>query len=918
MLYYSIDKMLPKKASPGNPMVYAVKGWVFSDSRAARIQVVVGDSVFDATDKTIYRPDVLADYLHIDRKLNSLFSGFRVPVVIEPVSNIEERDVYLEVTFQNGITGRIELGTLTLSPYTSRELDIQTSDDTGLVTICMTTYNPDLEQFRRQVESIRSQEYRNWICIVSDDCSKISCRKQILEILGNDERFIFIDNEDNVGFYHNFERCLERVPKEAQFVALADQDDYWYPNKLSLSVKALLEHECSKLVYCDMRIVKRDGSLIYDSYWVKRKNYYRNKDLDLLVIANTVTGAASVFRADILRDILPFPPRNGDIYHDQWIAMIASMRGGIEYIDEPLYDYVQSDNNVIGHTNFGSKPFIEAIMELRPMQEVRKLVKDKNRPLKVKSKLILRELYANMVSLYNFNHLNAEHIVTLAENAEQRGATPEMLKLIRRYRSVRGLWKVHRKVSRGKETLNNIELWMLVSLLVNRLTGTFVIPMRRWVRRLTQSTYATSVASQGATDRMSLTAVENPTYGVDHYVLEYKRKFMGRRFVVSTEAPRRVNLLISQIDPQNFFGGYIGMFNLAKKFYELGYLIRILMTDQSEFSKENLDQIKNHDGRLKTFLTDAEFQTCYSFEQEVKISESDIFIATSWWTAHLASEATNETIYSKFIYLAQDYEPIFYENGTYKVLAENSYRLDYYPIFSTDILQQYFVQSGIVSPLNAGSYFKNPILRFELSEQQMVRPSKRRKKKLLFYARPQPHNSRNLYALGCLAIDRARELGGFSEEEWEIIGIGGDKSTQVLPSGIRIKHIGKLNMDDYEELLPQHNLGLALMDSPHPSLLPIEMASAGLLVVTNTYGIKTAEYFRQISSNISAVPPDIESLAHALLKQSTEAEHYKQRLAGSDVNWPHEWSEALPDNELFKAIREVEESMQLAVATAEE
>ncbi|MNE68766.1 hypothetical protein D3C80_1644440 [compost metagenome] len=143
-------------------------------------------------------------------------------------------------------------------------------------------------------------------------------------------------------------------------------------------------------------------------------------------------------------------------------------------------------------------------------------------------------------------------------------------------------------------------------------------------------------------------------------------------------------------------------------------------------------------------------------------------------------------------------------------------------------------------------------------------------------------------------------------------------STQVLPSGIRIKHIGKFNMDDYEELLPQHDLGLALMDSPHPSLLPIEMASAGLLVVTNTYGIKTAEYFRQISSNISAVPSDIESLAHALLKQSAEAEHYEQRIAGSDVNWPHEWNEVLPDNELYKAIREVEDSMQLAAATAEE
>ena len=40
-----------------------------------------------------------------------------------------------------------------------------------LVAICMAAFEPPLELFRRQVESIRAQTLTDWICVVSDDCS---------------------------------------------------------------------------------------------------------------------------------------------------------------------------------------------------------------------------------------------------------------------------------------------------------------------------------------------------------------------------------------------------------------------------------------------------------------------------------------------------------------------------------------------------------------------------------------------------------------------------------------------------------------------------------------------------------------------------------------------------------------------------
>jgi hypothetical protein len=43
-------------------------------------------------------------------------------------------------------------------------------------------------------------------------------------------------------------------------------------------------------------------------------------------------------------------------FHDHWLATVALARGEISYIDEPLYDYVQHEHAVIGHTTANRPP----------------------------------------------------------------------------------------------------------------------------------------------------------------------------------------------------------------------------------------------------------------------------------------------------------------------------------------------------------------------------------------------------------------------------------------------------------------------------------------------------------------------------------------------------------------------------------
>jgi glycosyltransferase involved in cell wall biosynthesis len=213
-----------------------------------------------------------------------------------------------------------------------------------LVAICMATYEPDPRLLERQIGSIREQTHGNWVCLVSDDGSSPERLEHLRALTGGDERFALRVGGERLGFYGNFERALGMVPAAAQFVALADQDDRWHPDKLAALLAAL---GAARLVYSDMRIVDEAGAVVSETFWRGRRNNY--SDLASLLLANTVTGAASLFRRELLELVLPFPEPVGDPFHDQWIAAVALAVGELAYVDRPLYDYVQHGGAARGH-----------------------------------------------------------------------------------------------------------------------------------------------------------------------------------------------------------------------------------------------------------------------------------------------------------------------------------------------------------------------------------------------------------------------------------------------------------------------------------------------------------------------------------------------------------------------------------------
>jgi glycosyltransferase involved in cell wall biosynthesis len=330
-----------------------ISGWFYHKKRYVRkIEFLVDNKSFNVC--TIHRAsentleNLINDKMTDINLIASLSSRFWSIIDIPFQKNNSAVSLAIKVILDNNEFSLVNIGVINVSIIKDKNLIALSKNkslNSPLVAVCMATYNPNLDFLKKQIESIKAQTYNNWICIISDDCSLPEVYEGIKKEISNDNRFHIFRNENNLGFYYNFERTLYLVPNEVEYIALCDQDDYWHNDKIEKSLNKFDKN--TQLVYCDMNLIDEMGNYLAETYWMNRKNNY--SDLEWMILANTVTGAATVFKRSLLDRILPFPERIGYSFHDWWIALCALMEGKINYIDEPLYDYRQHGNNVIGH-----------------------------------------------------------------------------------------------------------------------------------------------------------------------------------------------------------------------------------------------------------------------------------------------------------------------------------------------------------------------------------------------------------------------------------------------------------------------------------------------------------------------------------------------------------------------------------------
>lgn len=809
-----------------------------------------------------------------DPALHSYRSGFWGLVRIAGTVAVGHHlELALEARLADGTASRTVIGeveVVRVQPEAPARPATPAPDAGPLVAICMATHNPPADLLEHQLASIRAQTHRRWICLISDDCSAPERFEVLQRLVGDDPRFAVSRSPQRLDFYRNFERALAMVPPEADLVALADQDDRWDEDKLATLIEALGE---ARLVYSDARVVDRDGTTISDTYWsVRRPNHH---DMLSLLVANSVSGSATLLRRDLLDDALPFPPAQFAHYHDHWLALVALAQGEIRFVKRPLYDYVQHGQAALGHDAANRMPTLRERLRRRDRRDS-----------------------VRMWRLHYFvDHCRLLQCVAILQLRLGDRMRPDSDRVLRRFAAAEDSpAQIGRLAARGAremggrgETLG--AEWMLFCALAWRRLLTLTARDRPQRRLRLDAVPPPDLAPRAGRRQSSGSAVET-----------IAAKIAPLKLAPSADEPVRVNLLVPTIDLQHFFGGYIAKFNLARRLAEAGIRVRIVTVDPvAPLPRSWKQTIESYAGLSSCF---DHLEVAFGREQApVPVSPSDHFIATTWWTAHVAHAASQSLGGARFVYLIQEYEPFTFPMGSYAALAAGSYELPHHALFSSELLREYFRRHGIGVFAADGAHsasFQNAITPVHAPPAAQLRD--RAIPRLLLYARPEAHASRNMFELAVLALERALAEGRFAG--WELRGIGsvGESRRLTLSGGAVLELLPRTDERAYAEHLRAHDVGLALMYTPHPSLVPLEMAAAGMLAVTNTFEHKTAEALAAISTNLIAAPPTIDGVAAALGRAQDGAARHDERVAGSDVHWSRDWHESLPDALLAEVI----------------
>ncbi len=873
-----LDVPLPERLVIGNGHVLYLTGRCYHPVRAIRSLAILVDGVAHAVpNHSLLRSDVPSDDPVVgDRRANSLTSGFWAAVPFAAAGGSRTTEVGWRLGLDDGTMRDGSLGALAIEVGTGVPRGAGGTGGEARVTICLASYNPEPAFFAEQIDSLIAQEHQTWCCIVSDDGSTPDRLRAIRAIAERDPRIRVVAHAERLGHYGNFARALAEVPADADFVALSDQDDVWYPDKLRRILAAFGAD--TTLVYADVDVVTSDRSPVTSTYWTTRRNNFT--DLASLVFANTVTGAASVFRASLLAEVLPFPPRIGDAYHDHWIACVALTKGALGYVDAPLQAYRQHAGSTLGHHVPPAHRMLPRLAEIRRAlgrgNLRRRLMAALWRHREVYGNDVVRLIVIAKILLLRLGGVTAGDKRAVLERVAALERAP--FGLVRETVMARLL---------DRPTLGAEWHCLRGTLAARALDAHY----RRHRERLFEE----------RTVRRELTG-GGPTTGATAAIDLIEQKLAPLRLQVDATFPVRVNLVAPAIDFAHLFAGYVGKLQLAQRLADVGHRVRIVIVDPCDHDPVAWRRgIRRYPGLEELF---ERIEVRYAAERDVPLDvhPEDAFIATTWWTAHLADRVARALGARPFVYLIQEFEPMTFPMGSLYALAAESYALPHRALFSTPFLRDYFrrQQIGVYAsspgaPGDAGAAsFENAIATFAVTPEQLTRSGPRR---LLFYARPEQHAARNMFELGVLALRAAVADGTLDATGWIVEGIGAGRAFEPVPLGgsCRLTLLPRVTLDEYQTLLPGYDAGLALMLTPHPSLVPLEMAAAGLVTVTNTYANKTADALRALSANLVPVPPTVDGVAAGIREAAGRAPDVAGRVAGAEVAWSRDWRTSLDD-----------------------
>jgi glycosyltransferase involved in cell wall biosynthesis len=218
------------------------------------------------------------------------------------------------------------------------------------ISVAMCTYN-GARYLNEQMQSFVTQDRLPDELVLCDDGS-IDGTLSLAEEFARQAPFPtrVLRNAENLGYSRNFAKAASLC--SGDLIVLSDQDDLWYPQKLSRLEELFRTHLWADGIFSNGDLVDVSSNKLSGDLWASFR--FRPADqtmlrsghaLEVLLQRNVVTGMAFAFRR-AWKDQFRFMPASWP--HDAWLALLLAQEGKLLACPEHLVAYRVHENQKIG------------------------------------------------------------------------------------------------------------------------------------------------------------------------------------------------------------------------------------------------------------------------------------------------------------------------------------------------------------------------------------------------------------------------------------------------------------------------------------------------------------------------------------------------------------------------------------------
>lgn len=273
--------------------------------------------------------------------------------------------------------------------------------------VALCTYNGEA-YLPAQWQSILDQQQLPDEVVICDDQSADDT-VALLHRLAADAPFPvrILVNEQRLGYNKNFERVMRHCTGDLIFIC--DQDDFWFPEKISVMARHMADHPAAQLAFCDAWVTDEQLQGRQNRFWEwirfddeTQQRWLSGESMEIMLDGNRVMGCATVIRRSFLATLLPIPDQIPGYIYDGWLGLVSAAHSVIHFIDKPLQLYRTHQQQQVG------------VRQEEPKERVR--LRDRVARHRAQKLAPLRNKQAQLATI---NRLLAEHVPANAPGMSQ-------------------------------------------------------------------------------------------------------------------------------------------------------------------------------------------------------------------------------------------------------------------------------------------------------------------------------------------------------------------------------------------------------------------------------------------------------------------------------------------------------------------